>query len=472
MIVMKFGGTSNQDANAMNNVVGIVARNRHQKPLVVISAIAQATNTLEHAGKLAAQGKSSEARSALLLLFERHQAILDILVKDPRRHTTLRGILSTWLQELEELVKGVAILRELTPRTLDSFCAYGELSSSQLVAAALQENGVDARWIDTRDFMMTDDNHSAACPVMDVVEPRLREIVGPLLERGSVPVTQGFIGVTSSGYRTTMGRESSDYSASIIGAALMADAIQIWTDVDGVLTADPRVVGTAKKVKTLSFEEAFELSYFGAKVLHPNTMLPAMERKIPIYIFNSRRPRSSGTMVTNASACHKHAVVKSIASKQNLTLLEVTPRKRFSQYIFWEHIFNVLTRHGVRTDLTGTSEYSITLVVEGKGVTGGLRSDLSAVGTVEMRIGQGIVSVVGRNIRESPDILSRLFAAMEGHSIAFVSHGASSSSVSLVVNNGEVEELVRKLHKEFFGGKFDGDIFEEVEQIVEEFPAY
>jgi len=464
MIVMKFGGTSNQDANAMRKVVDIIFTHRHRNPIVVISAIAQGTNALEQAGKLAANGDAIAARDALHRLFTRHHAILDELVKDHQRHSALERILSTSLQELEEMVKGLVILKEITPRILDSFYAYGELSSSRLVAAALQEKDIDAEWIDTKDFMITDENHTAASPVMESVETHLSTIVQPLVEKGIIPVTQGFIGVTSSGHRTTMGRESSDYSASIIGFALRADEIQIWTDVDGVLTADPRVVRAAKRVKILSFEEAFELSYFGAKVLHPNTMLPAVEKRIPIFIFNSRKPQSKGTLVTHTIPSGNSARVKSIASKQNLTLLTLTPRSRFSQYIFWEHMYSVLTRHGVCSHLTGTSEYNVTLVIDRKDVGEGLLSDLSAVGAVDVQKEKGILSVVGSNVCASPDILARLSAALRGSPIAFISYGASKSSIALVVNDEEVEDLVRKLHGEFFEGKLDEEYFEELER--------
>ena len=227
----------------------------------------------------------------------------------------------------------------------DVFYCYGELLSSHIVAAVLQEQGIKAEWVDTKDFMVTDENYNAAMPMMDLVEERLRAIVQPLAEQGRVPVTQGFIGITRSNHRTTMGRESSDYSAAIIGAALHVDDIQIWTDVDGILTADPRVVASPKKVKVLSFEEAFELSFFGAKVLHPNTMLPAVEKNIPIHIYNSLRPHLSGTLVASHAAS-KETVVKSVAFKRDVAMLNVAPRKRFSQYIFWEHIYSILTKYG------------------------------------------------------------------------------------------------------------------------------
>src|SRR5258705_356380 len=193
----------------------------------------------------------------------------------------------------------------------------------RIVAVALEEYGVPSQWIDTKEFMVTDDRHNAASPVMEILMARLQEIVSPLTGQGIVPVTQGYIGVTRSGHRTTMGRESSDYSASVIGAALAAEDVQIWTDVDGILTADPRVVPAPRKVRALSFEEAFDLSYFGAKVLHPKTVLPALERNIPIHVYNSRRPNLAGTLITNKNPSDAPSV-KSIAFKRDMSLLTVT----------------------------------------------------------------------------------------------------------------------------------------------------
>src|SRR5208283_364455 len=262
MIVMKFGGTSTQDAEAMRNVVRIVRAHLERRPILVISAIAQATNMLEQTGMLAGQGKAGEARDVLLKLFDRHYTIVDTLVSDRQRHAELRKIITYSFHELEELVKGLAIVRELTPRMLDTFYCYGEILSSRIITAALQEDGVAAEWLDTKDFLLTDENFNRASPVWHTIEERLSSIALPLIEQGIVPVTQGFIGVTASGQRTTMGRESSDFSAAIVGTVLHAEDIQIWTDVDGVLTADPCIVAAPKKIKTLSFEEAYELSYF------------------------------------------------------------------------------------------------------------------------------------------------------------------------------------------------------------------
>ena len=470
MIAMKFGGTSTQDAIAMTNVARIVKERVSAKPVIVISAIAQATNFLESAGKLAAEGKPGEARDSLLKLIDRHYAIVDELIKDKARHIDLRKFLATSLSELEELVRGVAILRELTPRTQDAFYCYGELLSSRIVAAVLEENGVKSQWLDTKDFMVTDENHLRALPLMDVVEPTIQSVVLPLIEQGIVPVTQGFIGVTQSGRRTTMGRESSDYSAAIIGAALNVKEVQIWTDVDGILTADPRIVASPKKVKTLSFEEAYELSYFGAKVLHPNTMLPAIEKNIPIYIFNSKRPQLSGSCVASASGTDQ-SIVKSVAYKRNLTILTVKPKKRYSQFIFWEHIYSILTKYGAVVSLTATSEYSMCIALDKPKQLASIVHELEETGFVQVHEDKGIVCVVGENIRQAPHLVASVFQSVAEFGPLMISFGASPSNLSFTIDDKYLEDAVRRIHHQFFEMSENGDIFEELEPVSASVPA-
>lgn len=470
MIVMKFGGTSTQDADAITNVVRIIENHLGQKPVVVISAIAQATNMLEKAGTLAAAGKAGEAHDTLLRLFDRHYTIVDRLMKDRQRHNELRKIIAQSLSEVEELVRGIAILHELTPRTLDSLYSYGELLSSRIVSGALQEQGIASEWLDTKQFMLTDDNFNAASPVMPAIEERLSAIAAPLLAAGTIPVTQGFIGASASGFRTTMGRESSDFSASIIGCALHVDDIQIWTDVDGVLTADPRIVDGAKKIRSLSFEEAYELSYFGAKVLHPKTMLPAFELNIPIHIYNSRRPDRTGTRVSTQSGSTE-SMVKSVAYKRNVVVVSVAPKRRIHQYVLWEHIQSVLTRYNVTASVTVTSEYSYAFVLDEKSPLDAIVGNLGEVGSVSVFPGKGIICLVGSKLRESPNILNRLFRSIAEFSVGLISYGASPSNISIIVDDVSVPEMVRKIHAEFFDAETNKELFETLEIVPDSLPV-
>jgi len=463
MIVMKFGGTSNEDAAAMRNVIRIVRSHLAERPVVVVSAIAKATNELEQTARTAALGKEEDAILVATKLFERHNAIIDNLITSRSLATELEGVFYNHLTEIKALVKGLAILRELTPRTMDAICSYGERLSSRIIAAGLNESGTDAIWVDAKDFMVTDDNFGRAQPLMELVTRNLDDKVRPLLEQGRVPVTQGFIGITQSGAYTTMGRESSDYSASIIGAALNASKVQIWTDVDGILTADPRMVNETMKINRLSFEEAFELSYFGAKVLHPNTMLPVLEKRIPVQILNSKREKSTGTFVDVHSESHGGSpLVKSIAFQKNLSIVSVSPRKRYSQYLFWEGIFSVLARYGIRTGLVATSEYNISFTLENKSIPEGLVHELEEFGSVSVFGGKGSLCLVGKGMRGSAGISNRIFSSLSNMNISMVSYGASDLNMTLVLDENQVHEALNRLHREFFGTTKNDDTFTNV----------
>ncbi len=449
MIVMKFGGTSNQDATAMLRVGTIIRERVEKHPVIVISAIAQATNDLEQAGRLSASGNPDAAMLTLRSLFDRHYAILEALVRNSGRKEEVRAYIASAFDQLTALVRGVAILRELTPRAMDAFCAYGELLSSRLVAASLQELGVPAEWFDTADFMVTTDEHGAAVPVMERIAERVRPTLIAASGRGAVPVTQGFIGVTEQGIRTTMGRESSDYSASILGAAVGADRIEIWTDVDGILTADPRVVPDARRLRRLSFEEAFEISFFGAKVLHPHTMLPAMERGVPVHIYNSRNPASGGTAIEQGNHAPGGAA-KSIAFKRAMSLVTVAPGRRILPYLFWEQLLGVLTRYGIPTPLVTSSDASIAFAVESKLLGDAALRDLASLGSVSCDAERAMITIIGDGLHSIPDLESRIFSSMKGIPVSMVSSGASRRSCSILVGESAVEEATRKLHGEFF----------------------
>ena len=452
MIVMKFGGTSNGDAAAMTNVIRIVRAHLLHKPFVVISAIAGATNVLEKMARSASAGDREGAEAGLDRLFVQHKEIVSNLLKrDKDEAREVLAVIDGFQEELRKLVQGVSILKELTPRSMDAFCSYGERLSSLIVAAGLREAGVPAVWLDARNFMITDDNYGRAMPLMETVTERLEGVARPLIEAGKVPVTQGFIGFTRSGSYTTMGRESSDYSASIIGAAMNASRVQIWTDVDGILSADPRMVQDAKRIGRMSFEEAFELSYFGAKVLHPNTMLPLLAGKIPVEIRNSRREEGVGTIVDSTEKpADSREKVKSIAFQEGLVLVSLTPHRRLNQYLFWEEIFSVLSRHHIVVGNLSTSEYSIAFTVGGGTNLDVLKTELEQFGGTTIRPGKGSLCVVGKGLRESSDVFSRVFEALKGTAISMVSFGASGLSLTVVLDQADVASALKKVHTAMF----------------------
>jgi aspartate kinase len=461
MIVMKFGGTSNRDADAMANVLRIIASHLAERPVVVISAIANATNDLEESARTAASGDAAAGEGILTRFHARHLAIVNALVKERARAGNLADAFTGYIKELTTILHGLAILRELTPRTMDAVCSYGERFSSRIVAAALQENGVDAVWIDAKDFMLTDSNFGKALPVMDAVITNLARVVAPLLKRRQVPVTQGFIGVTASGAYTTMGRESSDFSASIIGAAMDAERVQIWTDVDGILTADPRMVPDVRKVRRMSFDEAFELSYFGAKVLHPNTMLPLLEKNIPVEIRNSRRKEGTGTLIDQrGSAPAGVHTVKSISFSADVTVISVSPRKRTNQYLFWESVFSVLSRSGIDVRSVTTSEYRIAFAIAGAYENSSVIPRLEEFGEVALLPEQASLCLVGSGLREWDGFAGRVFGALTGVKTSLIAYGASGLNMTVVVDRRSLEEALRRLHVEFFGSSASGGEFD------------
>lgn len=303
MIVMKFGGTSVEDAAAMRQVIEIVRRKRALSPIVVASAMAKITDTLIRCAQLAHQGHEDDAQRLLNeTVAARHRdAAAQLVTTEPQRSVLLERI-DHHLNELRTLLHGLAILGELSPRSLDTVASYGERLSTLILAAAMREAGLDAELLDARQFIITDDRFTKATPLMDLSAPRARALLLPVLHRGAIPVTQGFIGATPHGITTTLGRGGSDYSAAIIGALLDADAIEIWTDVDGILTTDPKLVPHARLLESVTFQEAAELAYFGAKVLHPSTILPAVEKNIPVYVYNTKNPKSPGTRITAREA--------------------------------------------------------------------------------------------------------------------------------------------------------------------------
>ncbi len=447
MIVMKFGGTSNQDAAAMRRVVKIVHEHRSQAPVVVISAIAQATNQLEMIARTAATGDREGAEEILTDLFARHGTIIDNLLTSRANAREIEGIIHEYVSEIKILVQGVAALRELTPRTTDAICSYGERLSSRIVAAALRESGLDAVWIDAKEFMITDDRFGNARPLMSHTSRLLHSTVLPLLEQGRIAVTQGFIGITQTGRYTTMGRESSDYSASIIGAGLNARLVQIWTDVDGILTADPRIVEGVRKINEISFEEAFELSYFGAKVLHPSTMVPVMEKKIPVQILNSTQP-GSGTLVSIMDDSSPR--VRSIVVKDNVVALRCAPHERNDQYLFWEGIYNVLNRNGIPLSAIATSEYGFIGIFDERYLTDGLQGELQTLGTTSVEKGLSSLCIVGSRLPEVKALMASVFAALGSATVRMISFGASERSLLLLLQSENIKGEVQAVHRALF----------------------
>ncbi len=463
---MKFGGTSTQDAASMLNVTEIVRSHLHKHPFVVISAIAQATNQLEHMGNSVKSGDIESGHKILKHFIHRHLSIVAQAITNPVEQFNITTKINNIGNELEELIRGVSIIKELSPKILDKFYSYGELLSSMIICQIMIDKGIDSCWIDNKDFMITDDNYNRALPDMESVRDRLIPLTCDLLKLGKVIVTQGFIGSTLDGNRTTMGRESSDFSAAVFGSVLDAEDIQIWTDVDGILTGDPNIVENPKRIKVLSFEEAYELSLLGAKVLHPNTMVPALKKNIPIHVFNSKRPQISGTVVTNylntIVQCST-PVIKSVTYKTDIILMNIIPKVRSTPFVFWEHLFNHFTKNNISPLLTATSEFKYSAVFENKYNIGSLKHEIGDIGEVKLLKDLALISLIGSNVLNNPSLNHKIFSEFERINIKFISYGASESSVSILIPSDRLEETIRNLHRIFFETSENADIFESLQ---------
>lgn len=465
MIVMKLGGTSVQDAAAINTAAGIVAGRLDRVPVVVVSAMARVTDSLVRIARTARERRADMALAEVGELRTRHLATAKELLEGSPEPLSTAGLLKgveleveNQFAELENLVRSVATLGELTPRSHDAIVSFGERLSSVIVAAAFRLRGIPAELVDSRQFIITDDNFTIAAPDLAEIVGRASEVLLPIINLARVPVAQGFIGSTRDGVTTTIGRGGSDYSAALIGAALGAEAIEIWTDVDGLMTADPRVVPGARRIRVISFAEASELSYFGAKVLHPSTVLPAVERGIPVHIYNTRNPSCEGTLIV-ASPRPSRNVIKSIAFKRGVTIVNVSSTRMLLAYGFLRTIFEVFDRHQTSVDVVTTSEVSVSITLDNTDRLEAIKRDLSGIGEVNIEREKAIVCVVGDNLKFTPGVAARLFRAIQSTNVNMVSQGASEINLTFVINEAQVDSAVRSLHHEFFND-VDADVFD------------
>jgi len=447
--VLKFGGTSVADAAALQRVAGLVSRaQRNARPIIVVSALAGVTDALLAAADAAAGGDAERIRPQLDALLERHAEIAGRLAR-PDGANGIRTVLGRARADIAELLERVAGEPERRPALRDEIASYGERLSAALLTAVLLAADVPARYVDARHCLITDATHGRATPLLSDTEHRTRAELAPLLERRLVPVLGGYIAATPDGVTTTLGRGGSDYSAALVGAALAAAEIQIWTDVSGVLTADPRVVSGARTIPSLSYAEAAELAYFGAKVLHPRTIQPAMDRGIPVRICNSHAPGDPGTMVT-ARGDVRAGAVKAIAHKAGITVLQISSTRMLGAYGFLRGLFEVFERHQTVVDVVTTSEVSVSLTVDDARSLPAIVAELQPLGTVAVESGRAIICVVGEGLRTTPGIAARVFATISDINVSLISQGASRVNLTFVVEEARVREAVLRLHEALF----------------------
>ena len=448
---MKFGGTSVADAPSFENVARIVIERKEAIPIVVVSAMSGVTDSLLASTLIASDGKGDEAIHSLSNTFRRHIETANELLSTPAADMYAHSVNQAESQ-IAYFLKLITSQLAQFQAVQDAVVAFGETLSSLLLANVIRERGCSALQVDARECIVTDNNYGAAVPLMTETFAASQAKVLPLIETGSIPVLGGFIGSNQKGQTTTLGRGGSDYTAAIIGAALNAREIQIWTDVTGVLTADPRVVPAAQTIQRLSYAEAAELAYFGAKVLHPKTIQPAIEDCIPVRICNSRAPEETGTLVC-AQTETTPRTVKAIAHKTGVTTVQITSARMLGAYGFLRALFEVFEKHRTVVDVVTTSEVSVSLSLDDAGSLPAIVEDLEKLGTVRVEKGLAIICVVGEGLRGTPGIAALVFSNISDINVTLISQGASSINFTFAVEEERATEAVRRLHEAFFTEK-------------------
>lgn len=446
----------------MERVIDIILSRSDRKPLVVLSAMGDTTDLLHRCADEAHGGSEERALEILENEISRpHRDAMAMLISDASKKAVLSSRIEGHIEEIRTLMKGLAILGELTPRSLDTVLSHGERISTAILAAAMESMGHQVEWLDARAIVKTDNRFSEATPDLVESEKRAKEGIAPLLEKGNICVTQGFIGSTAEGLTTTLGRGGSDYSAAILGSALDAEEIEIWTDVDGVLTADPRVVADAHTIAELSYEEAAELSYFGAKVLHSKTVRPAVEKDIPIRILNTNNPEGAGTLIDKDGEANSHTI-KAITCVKNLSQINVEGRGMLGVPGVAGKVFSTVADEQINVLMISqsSSEQSICFVVEeasAKKAVEALNETFERelakrnIERIHAENGIVIITAVGMKVKDTPGVFGRVFTALGKNNINVrsIAQGSSDHNLSIVVLDEDADDAIRYIHKEF-----------------------
>ena len=446
MIVVKFGGTSVGDADAICRAADVVASRLSRAPVVVVSAASGTTTELLGIAEQAARGQLIGALRSVEHIRERHIAMCEVLLCNSATGPDITAEIAAMCDEVASLAEALTTLGHITPRSLDAVASFGEQISSLLVTEAFRARGIPAQHVDARDVVVTSDHFNEAEPSLDAISERARDRIAPVVRSGSVPVLGGYIGATSAGVTTTLGRGGSDYTASLLGAALGADDIEIWTDVDGMLTADPRVVSDAKLISQIRFDEASELASFGAKVLHPNTIAPAVRRGIPVYIYNTRKPQLSGTRIMFDAP---RRAVTAIAAKGDVTIVRVSAPRMLLAKGFLRSVFEIFERHRTSVDVVSTSEVSVSVTLDDAARLDELLVDLRLLGDVSIERDRAVVAIVGSGIGDRGDCMGRALTALGDMHVHMVSLSATGINLTVVVDGAAMHDAMRALHGEF-----------------------
>jgi aspartate kinase len=449
-VVLKFGGSSVADATCVRRVAEIVKGAAPRSPVVVLSAMGKTTDALFAAAQAAERGETEAALKALREIVLGHKkTCAELWTGEPP--VDLQQFIDALSTQIDMLLRGVALLHELSPRSRDAIVSFGELLSSQIVAAFLHSQGLPTAWLDVRRIMRTDSRFGGAEPQIRDISALARTELVPLMGAGRIVVTQGYIGSTKDGITTTLGRGGSDYSASLLGAAIGAGEVQIWTDVEGILTADPRMVPEPTPILELSFREAAELAAFGAKVLHPATIQPAVEANIPVTVRHTMRPDGKFSTITARGGTGSPRPATAIASRSPIQVITIESTRMLAQSGFLGRIFDVFGRLGVSVDVVATAEVSVSLTVEANAPIEAIRKELAAFAHVSVATDRALVALVGERLKHTPGLAGRVFGAIATINVEMISMGSNEINLSLVVERKDEAAAVRLLHHALFG---------------------
>lgn len=450
MIVIKFGGTSVGDADRVATAIDIVAERQSLKPIVVVSALAGVTNELVAASEAAKSCDIDRVNQIIAAVRQRHEDVAMRLVQ--QKFDFFEAFikqLDKQIDQIHTILRGIALLGEITARAKDKVVAIGEKLSSVLFAYSMMMRAVPGEHVDSEEVVITDNRFGEASPLMDETREAAKRTLLPLIERNLIPVMGGFIGRTRDGATTTLGRGGSDYSAAIVGAAIGADEIQIWTDVDGMMTCDPRLIPTARMIENISYVEAAELAWFGAKVLHPKTIAPAVDQGIPVRVLNTHNVASHGTLVTEEGDANQ-GEPKAVAVKRGVTVVHMTSNKMLGAHGFLARLFAIFEQLEVSVDLITTSEVSVSVTIDEKHNLQALIERLAPVADVRVIENQSIVAVVGRQLMKDSMTAARIFESLRGIHVSMFSLGTSGLNLSIVVDNADADRAVRAVHTALF----------------------
>ena len=461
-LIMKFGGTSVGSAKAHAQAADIVQEQSREwdRLVVVVSAMSGVTDLLIEGARTASQGDDQTYQGVVEDLRNRHYRVVEELLDGSEELIHMRALVDQYLVEFAVTCNSIHVLGELTPRAMDVISSFGERINARILAAFLRQQGLHSEAVDSTELIITDEKHQNAVPLMDLTRKQVERVLVPLLERGDVPVVTGFIAATENGVTTTLGRGGSDYSASIIGVCLEANEVWIWTDVDGVMTSDPKIVKDAKSLPLLSYNEISELAYFGAKVIHPRTIQPVVEKGIPLRVKNTTNPTHPGTLIDQNSKKVK-STVKAVTLIKGLSMVNVEGRGMLGVPGIAARTFAAVASQGASVLMItqASSEQSISFLLPMETVESvlhALRKEMALelerkdIEKIWARDDVVIVTAVGAGLRDTPGIGVRIFGALAeaGINVIAVAQGSSECSISLTISAEDAELAVRQIHKD------------------------